>query len=89
MALGASPRDILALVLREGVMLAAAGVSVGVGLACAAGRSLEALLAGVSPRDPTAFATAVVVSLLMVILGSLVPALRAVRVDPLTAMRTE
>ena len=70
-------------------MLAAGGVVLGVALAYAAGRSLEALLAGVSPHDGAAFLTAAFVSLLMVILGSLWPALRAVRVDPLTAIRAE
>ena len=75
--------------LRERLLLATGGVALGVGLAYAAGRSLEALLAGVSPRDAAAFLTAVAVSLLMVMLGSLWPALRAVRVDPLAAIRVE
>jgi predicted permease len=88
-ALGAQARDILTLVLRQGLALAAAGVALGVALAYVAGRSLEALLAGISPRDATAFLAAGSVSLLMVMLGSLLPALRAVRVDPLTAIRTE
>ena len=88
-ALGAQARDILTLVLRQGLLLATAGVALGVALAYVAGRSLEALLAGVSPRDPTAFLAAGAVSLSMVILGSLLPALRAVRVDPLAAIRAE
>jgi predicted permease len=89
MALGAGTRDVLRLVLREGLVLAAGGVALGVVLAYAAGRSLQALLAGVRPHDAAAFLTAVIVSLLMVILGSLWPALRAVRVDPLSAIRAE
>ena len=88
-ALGAERRDILTLVLRQGLALATVGVALGVALAYVAGRSLEALLAGVSPRDPTAFLAAGAVSLGMVMLGSLLPALRAVRVDPLTAIRAE
>ncbi len=88
-ALGARSGDILALVLRQGVLLAAAGVALGVGLAYAAGRALEALLAGVSPRDAPTFLTAVGLALVMTIAGSLLPALRAVRVDPLTAIRAE
>src|SRR4029077_13897826 len=88
-ALGAQARDILTLVLRQGLTLAAAGVALGVALAYVVGRGLEALLAGISPRDATAFVAAGSVSLLMVILGSLLPALRALRVDPLTAIRTE
>jgi putative ABC transport system permease protein len=89
MALGAQARDILMLVLRQGLALAVAGVALGVALAYVVGRGLEALLAGISPRDATAFMAAGSVSLLMVILGSLLPALRALRVDPLTAIRTE
>ena len=75
--------------LRQGVLLAAAGVVLGVALACAAGRALEALLAGVSSRDAPTFLAAVVLSLVMTIAGSLLPAIRAVRVDPLTAIRAE
>jgi putative ABC transport system permease protein len=89
MALGAQARDILMLVLRQGLALAVAGVALGVALAYVVGRGLEALLAGISPRDATAFLAAGSVSLLMVVLGSLLPALRALRVDPLTAIRTE
>jgi predicted lysophospholipase L1 biosynthesis ABC-type transport system permease subunit len=88
-ALGARSGDILTLVLRQGVLLAAAGVVLGVALAYAAGRALEALLAGVSPRDAPPFLTAVGLALVMTIAGSLLPALRAVRVDPLTAIRAE
>jgi predicted permease len=88
-ALGAQKRDILRLVLREGLLLAAAGTVVGVGLAYAAGRALEALLAGVSPRDGATFVAAVGLAFVMTIVGSLLPALRAVRVDPLTAIRAE
>jgi ABC-type lipoprotein release transport system permease subunit len=64
-------------------------VVLGVALAYAAGRALEALLAGVSPRDAPPFLTAVGLALVMTIAGSLLPALRAVRVDPLTAIRAE
>ncbi len=88
-ALGARSADILTLVLRQGARLATAGVALGVGLAYAAGRALEALLAGVSPRDSATFLAAVGLSLGMAIAGSLLPALRAVRVDPLTAIRAE
>jgi predicted permease len=89
LALGARPRDILTLVLRQGLLMAAAGVVAGVALAYAAGRTLEALLAGVSPRDATTFLVAVAFALVMTLAGSLVPALRAVRVDPLRAIRAE
>jgi predicted permease len=88
-ALGARPSDILRMVLREGVQLALAGTVVGVALAYAAGRTLEALLAGVRPGDTPTFLTAVGLSLVMTLAGSLFPALRALRVDPMTVIRVE
>jgi ABC-type antimicrobial peptide transport system permease subunit len=89
MAMGAQRRDILRMVLGEGLTLATIGVLAGVALAYAAGRSLEALLAGITPWDLPTFATGIAVSLAMTIAGSLLPALRAVRVDPLVVMRSE
>ena len=65
------------------------GVGLGLALAFAAGRGLEALLAGVSPRDAATFLAATGVAVSMALLGSLLPALRAIRVDPLTVMRAE
>jgi predicted permease len=88
-ALGARPADVLALILREGLLLAAAGTIVGVALAYTAGRALEALLAGVSPWDAATFSAAVALAVVMTLAGSLLPALRAVHVDPLTAIRAE
>jgi putative ABC transport system permease protein len=89
MALGAVPRDILRMVLQQGVALAVVGVAAGVVLAYAAGRTLQALLAGVSPADPVTFLAALALALLMTALGSLWPALRASHVDPLKVMRVE
>ncbi len=89
MAMGAQRRDILGMVLTEGLTLAIIGVIAGVALAYAAGRSMEALLAGITPWDLPTFATGIAVSLAMTIVGSLLPALRAVRVDPLVVMRSE
>jgi ABC-type antimicrobial peptide transport system permease subunit len=86
-ALGAQPRDVLALVLRQGAQVAAAGVAAGLFLAYAAGRSLQALLAGLSPRDATSFAVAVALAVLMTLSGSAWSALRAVRLDPVRALR--
>jgi hypothetical protein len=89
MALGARPGDILALVLRQGLLLAATGGALGLVIAYAAGRSMEALLAGVEPGDNLTFLSAGTLALLMTFSGSLAPALRAVRVDPTRAIRTE
>jgi putative ABC transport system permease protein len=89
MALGAGSSDILKMVLGQAFVLAAIGGSVGLVLAYAAGRAMEALLAGVGPADAVTFAVAVALAMLMTLSGSLVPAMRAVRVDPTTAIRSE
>ena len=89
MALGAQSSDILRMVVRRSAVLVAAGVIPGVALAYAAGRSMQALLAGVKPADTMTLASAVGLAVAMAILGSIMPALRALRVDPMTAMRTE
>ncbi len=88
-ALGAQRGRILAMVLRRGLALAAAGVAVGAVLAYAAGRLLQALLAGISPTDVVTFAAALGLAALMTLVGSLLPALRAVRVDPIQVVRAE
>jgi predicted permease len=88
-ALGARSSNILAMVLRQGMLLAVAGLLPGVVLAYAAGRAMESILAGVQPADTITFTAAVGLCLVMSLVGSLLPALRAVRVDPLTAIRSE
>jgi putative ABC transport system permease protein len=88
-ALGARTADILQLVVRHGLRLAAVGVGLGLVLAYAAGQSLEALLAGVSPRDAVTFAAAAALAVVTALGGSLLPAWRAARVDPLKVIRVE
>jgi predicted permease len=88
-ALGAQGRDILAMIVRHAVALAGSGVALGLVVAFAAGRAMQALLAGVSPSDATTVTMAVGLSMLMTVAGSVVPAVRAVRTDPLTAIRLE
>jgi putative ABC transport system permease protein len=88
-ALGAQRSDILGMVMRDGIVLAAIGIVVGVAFAYGAGLQLQSLLAGVHPGDAPTFLSAVVLCLVMTMAGSLIPALRAVRVDPTTAIRTE
>lgn len=88
-ALGAERRDIVRLVVGEGVRLAAGGVAVGWLLSLGAGRLLQGLLPGVSPADPWVFGLVPLFLLAVVALGSLAPARRAVRVDPMTALRAE
>jgi ABC-type antimicrobial peptide transport system permease subunit len=89
MALGARRGDIVTMVLRRGALLAAAGIVPGVALAWYAGKTLQALLAGVKPYDAATFLAAAGLCLLMTMLGCLLPAWRAARVDPMTAMRLE
>jgi predicted permease len=89
MALGAQPRDVLAMVAAEVVRLGAAGVAIGLAVAYAAGRSMEAILAGVKPDDGATFGTAVGLAVVMLVIGTAVPVLRALRVDPITAVRAE
>jgi predicted permease len=89
MALGAEQRTILIMVMRSGMQLALAGVLLGSVLAFAAGRWLQALLAGVSPTDFASFGGAVALALVMTALGSLLPALKAVRVNALQVIRAE
>ncbi|MEO8138981.1 MAG: ABC transporter permease [Gemmatimonadota bacterium] len=89
MALGAESRAIVQMVLRQGVWLAAAGVLPGIGLAYLAGRAMESLLFGVRPTDAATFSATVALCVMMTLVGSLVPVMRAVRVAPATVFREE
>jgi putative ABC transport system permease protein len=88
-AFGARSSDILSMVLRQAALLALAGTVVGVALGYVAGEAMEALLAGLAPEDATTYFFAAAVALLMALSGSVLPALRAVRVDPNQTLRTE
>ncbi len=88
-ALGARTGEILVMVLRQGVLLAAAGVIPGALLAYAAGRAMASLLAGLDPADAGTFLAAMALCLLMTLFGSFWPALRATRVDPIRVIRRE
>ena len=72
------------MVFRQGLLLAAIGCTLGLAIGYAAGRWIEALLAGVKPADLPSFVSAAVLALLMTCSGSVFPALRAIRVDPTT-----
>jgi predicted permease len=89
MALGASRANVLGLVVRRGVLYAGAGVAAGVVAALFLTRLMEGLLYGVAARDPLTFAAAALVLFAIAVAASLVPAVRASRVDPLEALRSE
>jgi len=88
-ALGATGRDVIRDVLGQGLRLAGLGVSIGLALALAMTRLMSALLFGTSPTDIVTFAGASTLLTGIAVTASLVPALRASRVDPLVALRDE
>lgn len=88
-ALGAQVRDLLTQVVGEGVRTVLIGVSVGVLLALGAGRLVSALLYGIDAHDPVTMIAVAVALLLAAALAAVIPAWRASRVDPVTALRVE
>lgn len=89
LALGAEPAAVGRMILADGLRLAVIGIVPGVLGAYAAARGMSALLFGVAPGDPATFGTAVGLALVMTLAGSVVPALRAVRVAPMSVLRAE
>jgi ABC-type antimicrobial peptide transport system permease subunit len=87
MALGASARDILRLVLSRGLRLTIAGIVMGGIAALLLTRLMGELLYKVSPRDPIAFGLALIILLAVALLACFLPARRAMRVDPVRALR--
>jgi predicted permease len=88
-ALGAQAGDIRRLVLTQGLRIAALGVAIGTIIALATGKFVAPMLFHTSPRDPAVFGTVIAVLLGVATVASLVPAQRAVRADPLSALRAE
>jgi ABC-type antimicrobial peptide transport system permease subunit len=89
LALGAQPGDVLGMVLREGLRLTVPGLLAGGAIALVATRVIGGMLTGVSTADPLTFASAAAFLALIAALASYVPALRAMRVDPVIALRNE
>jgi ABC-type antimicrobial peptide transport system permease subunit len=89
MALGAQQGQVLRLIMRQGFLSAAAGVAAGVALALVLMRFLESLLFAVRPVDPVTFACVAFLLMLVSLVACYLPARRAMRVDPVVALRYE
>jgi predicted permease len=88
-ALGAAARDVIGLVMKEGLRLALVGLVVGLGLSFAVTRLMQRLLFEVSPRDPLLYSGVALFICSVAALACLVPALRATKIDPMQALRAE
>jgi len=89
MALGAARRNVLSMVMGQGLALVAVGVMIGVAGAFGLTRLIASQLFGVQPTDPTTFVLVALTLVGVAAMATLVPALRATRVDPVVALRDE
>jgi putative ABC transport system permease protein len=88
-ALGAAPRDVLGLVLKQAIVLSLMGIAIGLGASALLTRFMTSLLYEISPGDPVTFTIIPVILLGVALAASFVPARRATRVDPMVALRHE
>jgi ABC-type antimicrobial peptide transport system permease subunit len=89
MALGAAPADVLRAVLGQGLRLSALGIAAGIVAALGVTRVLSKLLFGVTPTDPVTFLSVIVLLLAVASAASYIPARRAMKIDPILALRDE
>jgi putative ABC transport system permease protein len=89
LALGAHPRRVLGMVMRQGMAVAVVGAIAGCALAALAARLLSGVIYGVGAADPFAWGAAFLALFTAAALANYIPARRAMRVDPVTALRTE
>jgi len=89
LALGASRRDIVILIMRQATVVTMLGVAVGIGFALVASRSLTAILFGVAPWDPMSIASAIAILTMVALAASYLPAHRASRLDPARTLAVE
>jgi ABC-type antimicrobial peptide transport system permease subunit len=88
-ALGADTRRVFLLVVRDGMLLVGLGILIGVGAGLAGARSLASFLYGVSTTDLPTFSATVAILALVALVGCAIPARRAIRVSPISALRQE
>jgi predicted permease len=89
MAIGANPGSVLAMVMQQGFTIVAAGLAVGAVLAAAAASALRGVLYGITPFDPIAWGLAIAAMVAAAAFANYLPARRAMRIDPMTALRIE
>jgi ABC-type antimicrobial peptide transport system permease subunit len=89
MALGARAANVLSLIMKNGLTLVLAGILIGIGSAIGLTRFLATLLFGVEPTDGVTFVVVSVTFFVIAVVAALIPAIRATRVDPVTALRSE
>jgi predicted permease len=89
LALGADPRDVSRLIVRQGGVVALVGIAIGLVLALAGGRLIQSLLFRVSPHDPLMFAVTAALMLCVTLLACWLPARRAARLSPVEALRAD
>jgi putative ABC transport system permease protein len=89
MALGARPRDVLGMVIKEGMSLALVGIAIGLAAGLALTRVMASLLFNVKATDPTTFAGISLLLVGVVFLAAYVPARRATKVDPIVTLKCE
>jgi ABC-type antimicrobial peptide transport system permease subunit len=89
MAIGARPQDVFRTILREAMLLGALGAGIGVPLSLMTVRVIRWVLYGVTPYDPVTLGVAAIVLIGVALLAAWIPARRAARLDPMTALRLE
>jgi putative ABC transport system permease protein len=89
MALGAHPREVVKLVVKDGAKLAVAGLVIGVIAAATVTRFMKSLFFGVASTDPVTFVCVLILLMMVALLACYIPARRAARVDPTVALRYE
>jgi putative ABC transport system permease protein len=89
LALGAEPAGLIRIIVRRALVAAAAGVFIGLAAAALVGSAMQAMIYGIRPRDSVSFAAAGITLLIVTAAGALVPALRAIHIDPIEILRAD